>query len=453
MLENNLVLSIIEFCNFFKQNRKSLIKPQKDEAKPFSRIFIKNTASKIIKYDKGIIESSYDTKMITKDDYFFTDFTKYFERLENDTIPLKLLTDILKNKYKLDQTKISDAMHKLFIYLLKINSKQLSPKKCLNIAESFKNDIESIKPNWNYKAWIDGIWLNKSVIKINKNITIRKPRNSDLDIELNTICNSNCDSPNSCSAIVEVVLDKKEISEVKEFVYRLWVLLKLYGLGDVTVQREEFLSNSITYWLNKTESNKNGISSSNHKYELTKNISLKISKLFNNNQHFITSNNIGKPIFDSAYLNIAFEQYNNSLNTSSASASEKTKKITYAISCLEALFLSGESELSHRLSQRAAFLMSKLNKSPLQIYKDLKDAYKVRSSYIHGDKIKGSDLKLKEIADNTLYYARLCLLSFIFLSKSNKKDEILVNIDDALLDNKADKKFISLMNDFKSDLI
>ena len=63
-------------------------------------------------------------------------------------------------------------------------------------------------------------------------------------------------------------------------------------------------------------------------------------------------------------------------------------RITSAITCLESLFLEEDVELSHRLSQRVAALLRIYNLSPIAVYKNVKDAYAIRSKYIHGAEIK-----------------------------------------------------------------
>jgi hypothetical protein len=52
---------------------------------------------------------------------------------------------------------------------------------------------------------------------------------------------------------------------------------------------------------------------------------------------------------------------------------------------LEALFSSDASELSHKLSERVAWLMSRGTDERTDLYRKVRNAYQVRSSFVHGD--------------------------------------------------------------------
>ena len=67
-------------------------------------------------------------------------------------------------------------------------------------------------------------------------------------------------------------------------------------------------------------------------------------------------------------------------------------KIASYISILEVLFaVNGEN--SHRVSERAAFLIAKDSDDRLKIFKDMKEIYKLRSYYVHGKQIKEKEHK------------------------------------------------------------
>jgi Apea-like HEPN len=61
-------------------------------------------------------------------------------------------------------------------------------------------------------------------------------------------------------------------------------------------------------------------------------------------------------------------------------------RIALWVTALESLLSSGSSELTHRLSERAALCAATEEKERVAVYNLVKDAYRVRSAVVHGDK-------------------------------------------------------------------
>ena len=66
-------------------------------------------------------------------------------------------------------------------------------------------------------------------------------------------------------------------------------------------------------------------------------------------------------------------------------------RIAFACSALEVLFSTGTSELTHRVSERVAFLLGSNGPERLSIYNKVKRLYGIRSAFLHGDSIKKAD--------------------------------------------------------------
>lgn len=110
------------------------------------------------------------------------------------------------------------------------------------------------------------------------------------------------------------------------------------------------------------------------------------------------------------------------------------RAITSAMTCLEALFLTGEPELTHRLAQRVAVFLGGLGAAEApQIYDHVSRGYKIRSKFIHGGSL---DVDTRPAADQLLpvlvEYARGCTLGFLQLTIP--KERFLKQLDRALLD-------------------
>lgn len=76
-------------------------------------------------------------------------------------------------------------------------------------------------------------------------------------------------------------------------------------------------------------------------------------------------------------------------------------KIAFYIGALECIFTTDNREVTHKVSERTSFLVGRTPDEKLKIFQNVKRAYDVRSSYMHGDKLTSkseSDEALTEIS-------------------------------------------------------
>lgn len=104
-------------------------------------------------------------------------------------------------------------------------------------------------------------------------------------------------------------------------------------------------------------------------------------------------------------------------------------KIAFYISALESLF-AVKGENTHQTSERAAVLLGGNAERKYDIYKKVKDAYSVRSSYVHGSHISGSRMKkLEDVSTNLDVIVRRVVKKVMtdcpeLNHKPNRSDEI-----------------------------
>jgi hypothetical protein len=111
------------------------------------------------------------------------------------------------------------------------------------------------------------------------------------------------------------------------------------------------------------------------------------------------------------------------------------RAITSAMTSLEALFLEGESELTHRLAQRVSLFLRILGtqNDARDTYDKVKKGYKIRSTFIHGSSLKSKDRPDADVlAPILLEYARECAL--VFFQMTTSKGELLRQLDRAMID-------------------
>lgn len=75
------------------------------------------------------------------------------------------------------------------------------------------------------------------------------------------------------------------------------------------------------------------------------------------------------------------------------SATNLAYKLSHYCSAFESLLTTDSSELSHKLSERAAFFLQESSPDKLNTYNTLKQAYNVRSKLTHGDVLKESQIE------------------------------------------------------------
>ena len=127
---------------------------------------------------------------------------------------------------------------------------------------------------------------------------------------------------------------------------------------------------------------------------------------------------------------IAFARYQDALFH--AVSPEHT--IASAVACLEALFLIEDSELRHRLCQRVAIFINRLDcsRDPEITYANVNEGYKIRSKFVHGTASKSHPKsKLDDLTPVLLHYARMCTLSFFQIRET--KQFVLQYLDTTLI--------------------
>ena len=107
-------------------------------------------------------------------------------------------------------------------------------------------------------------------------------------------------------------------------------------------------------------------------------------------------------------------------------------KIAHYISAFEALFSTSSAELSHKLSERVAFFLGNYGYNKREVYKNIKEAYDVRSKLVHGDSLSSNKIeKITEISSICDSYLRhIMQLFFGELSLVNIFDVAQGELDD-----------------------
>jgi Apea-like HEPN len=118
-------------------------------------------------------------------------------------------------------------------------------------------------------------------------------------------------------------------------------------------------------------------------------------------------------------------------------ASSLDMKISHYITCMESLLSTDSAELSHKLSERVAFLLGRQLDDRKQIYATMKTAYNIRSKTVHGDRLSSKDVEratgLSTTCDNLLRQTLVKIWSSpklmeLFSGKKEALEEYLISL-------------------------
>ena len=146
-------------------------------------------------------------------------------------------------------------------------------------------------------------------------------------------------------------------------------------------------------------------------------------------------------------LSIAYDRYSDSLE-----GGIMEKRVSNAVMGLEALYLQGgeQQEMSYRLRMRVGKLLSLVGYNPSEIQERMKDAYEVRSKYVHGGllkskgsrKLEGKYGDINEFTKTIINYLRA---SIVALLNRPSKNTIIRRLDESLLDNTREDEIRNIL--------
>lgn len=344
----------------------------------------------------------------------------------------KIITYVTSN-YKIE---INVAEYYLYSIMHKILSDTSAGEDITNYDPKkyfiyFMEWVEDVPPDSRVKLWIKGIKLDAEEHSIDDNIIIRQIKNQDFEIEIPFDSLLLQQQYLIAPSLFTIILDlncKKYSVELEKEIDLVMMLLRLFRLGSAYIEKGEYYQElpAAGHKIRYTDKR----FSAKYNYIIT---SEDISKIQELNK--IIRNNLSSISDSTNPIHIALQRYADVLvNIGNVEAD-----ITTTINCLEALYLKKDenSELSHRLSQRVSGIVRFFNSDSKNVYENIKYAYAVRSSYIHGqviNKAKRQKIRDTQLAKNILDYARISILVFIQLNSWKDKGNLIKIIDNSLLD-------------------
>jgi len=317
--------------------------------------------------------------------------------------------------------------------------------------QSFLKDLNNKEQKYQLTAQIHGVILQPESIKLDEHTLLRKPARQDIEVEYPAesffIAGGKIFEPPS--AILEIsgtsstdsiyLKPQKEIDEAIS-------ILCLFRVGGIeyfkfTTHTDSLLATGLT--------SSERIHPAKSGSYLVRNVDVKPLKAFWARLKRVKLPDPYAASQEPNELSIAYARYNDSLDEGAIE-----KRIFSAVMGLEALYLGEEpkdrGETSYKLRMRVSKLLSLLGYEPNEVRCKMRDAYAIRSTYVHGSLISKKDRRkyekdygdLNEFSRVIMDYLRASIIAL--LERRNKKSMINI-IDESFLDSEKGKEVIKLL--------
>ena len=419
---------------------------------PEEKLYYRWKVDKFQYTEKGMTESSAHGEYITKKTWFRASIKieEFIKKYDEYSSALEILTKIegRKNKIAHDLERFIGEL--IFRYL---DDLKFSGMDVDIFVTNFLKDISEEPLKCGAEVELDGIVVLPENIEVktgDTNIILRPTRIEDLEKEFPVygfIMQPYLKTP---SAILNIEFLGREVNEIQIKVNQAITILRLFKVGSVKYISYRMHSESVT---NVTAS---GISTAGEservleKSQITEEDIQTLRKFWQIMTKTLPLSfyAFGETKLD--HITIAYKRYCDALLQNGV----LERRIANAVMGLESLFLKGgeNQELIYRLSIRIAKLFSLLGYDSYRVKEVVRDAYKVRSLFVHGGHL--SDNEKRKLNDKfgdinsflllLMDYLRISIIMMLFIKK--EKEEFLDFIDDALVDKDKDSQLNNLLN-------
>lgn len=304
------------------------------------------------------------------------------------------------------------------------------------LVQRFLHEVSGGDLSWKVTTWLCGISPDGE-ISIGEGLLLRRPRSRDLDVEVPSESTWPFSPPSQPIEIPDAILEVKARSRQPPTTQQLRQIAHsfcLFRLGSVAIMMGRASSDSLLRSPHAPWSDKRP--SAHILYPVSRGDGRRLRRFVARVAPLLPPNPTGVHSDPrSGARSIGLKQYFRALHE----ASDAEERIALGVAALEGLLVGkDEGELSHRLAQRTASLLSLAGLNGVEVYSRMKKAYDLRSSHVHG---MLSTSKSRTAADSAflvvLEYARLALVKYLETDRwhtPRTKEGFLKDLDESLLD-------------------
>jgi hypothetical protein len=370
-----------------------------------------------------------------------------YSKLISQLMTLPVCVDTYKYISKICKVGESQAQSwlRMFIFrlLMRLLNRHLSEEELNELIKLFIDDLEEKPVIWSVAAWLKGLWLKDEEIEIGEGLRIRRPKPEDLTLELPIHEAFIVPIETECPpAILEVMLKASDdLSALNELI-KLTIALRLYKPCSICPTKVMLKPKSI---LRSSETRELFPASIVYPCSLSLEEASTLKVFLDRVMKWIPVIQGHVGLID--YVSIALKRYDEALF-----CSDPVERLTQAVMGLEVLYLksSERMELARRLAQRVARCISIYGYDVLNVFEVVKEAYNIRSMFVHGAPIELKEhRKIIELANEMVRYLQMSVLMFLELkSYANiEKCHFLDIVDRSLLSLKVQEYLEKLIRD------
>lgn len=410
-----------------------------------------HTRYKVTKFEygeSGITNKRVKPERFSAPSWYQAGNSVYFEGIINRKVYKDALRALL-NSYGLQKTHCRHYLWSLTARIARdtLEGKISRPKHLAKYVGLFLKDLNEEKHEYRIGVQLKGLILQPNSIKLDGNTKLRKPIRRDLEVEdpgPYRPFSSRLRPLEDPTAILNTIIHAKTETELYLEIDRGIEILRLFQVGSVQDVKNIIDKDSIIYRTRYEFSDEQLLGQDS--YLITERDAERLKTFW------LRMKRIDLPIpvergvpKEPTALAISYERYSNALDDKIFE-----NRIFSAIMGLEALYLMEKQEMSYRLRMRAAKLLSLIGYDHNEIVERIKDAYEVRSTYVHGEILKQQDRRklerkhgnLDEFSKTIVDYLRA---SIIALLKRPNKNSLIQKIDDSFLDAEKEEEIRKLL--------
>lgn len=447
--EKQNLVSVLEQLAFSIKNEiedslsRGIIQPEEE-------VYLRWKIDKFQYTEKGVTESAAHGEYITKKSWFRSSIKieKTIKKFNEYSSALKLLT-IISGEDKADHY-LEYFVKKLIFQCLYESS--FNEADINTLITTFLKDLNEEPVKYGAKVELDGIVMQPERIDFrlsDVNIILRQTKIEDLEKEF-PVYGYRQPYRRTPSAILDIEFLGRQANEIQMKVGQTVATLRLFRVGSVKDISYRMRSESIIDIMASGTLTAGESEQCLEQYPIKEEDTQRLKRFWQAMMKTLPRSfyDFGETKLD--YVTIAYKRYCDALVQNGV----LERRIANSVMGLESLFLKGgeTQELIYRLSIRIAKMFGLLDYDSYKVKETIKDAYKIRSLFVHGGHLSHKEKRKleSEYGDIRTFlllildYLRISIIIMIFDKK--EKDEFIDLIDASLIDSQKEGKLNNFLN-------